>query len=183
LSPLPDRTYFPESITTISYRQGAQSTGLIPLGTTDTSSQPSPRPNGRLRVTTLRFGAVRVSLSGCLIRQRKAASVSLTGPHDTLVPCLRGANERTWSALFSVRFLPTNRALLYDIRCIVLYCRQLGRDRQKKLGQSPPLLAASFISSRPYTGKNDATGIHPDLPFMRPSVRGDNANRCLRVLL
>jgi hypothetical protein len=28
----------------------------------------------------------------------------------------------------------------------------------------------------PYAGKNDATGINPDLPFMRPSVRGDHAN-------
>ena len=60
----------------------------------------------------------------------------------------------------------------------------LGRDRRKKIRPKAASVGSlSFISSRPYAGKNDATGIHPDLPFMRPSVRGDNANRCLRVLL
>jgi hypothetical protein len=36
--------------------------------------------------------------------------------------------------------------------------------------------AGNVLPMTPYAGKNDATGINPDLPFMRPSVRGDHAN-------
>jgi hypothetical protein len=41
--------------------------------------------------------------------------------YDTLVPRLRGANERTWSR-FPVRAMPPNHHLLRGVGCLALSC-------------------------------------------------------------